>query len=127
MSRECSHPTCGETCRREKKVKKTYQIKRTAVKSKPYKIRQFSKTRQKVNRSYTQKSKDFREENPLCAIHSPDCMGVTHGVHHTKGKATEELLMDEKHWLPACNPCNLYIETHSKWAIENGFKKSKYN
>lgn len=109
--RECNHPTCGETCRRPKKVKKRSYL------------RPFSKKRQKLNVKYGTRSKVFREENRLCVIKSPDCTLYTQGVHHVCGRATKTLLMDERHWLPACNACNLYVETHSEWARENGFKK----
>lgn len=121
-SKECKHPTCsGETCRREKTVKQSYRLKRTPIK------RRFSKKRQRLNTKYSAKSKQFREDNPLCVIHSSDCIRVTQGVHHVKGKATHDLLMDENHWLPCCNPCNLYIETHSEWAKKKGFKKLNTN
>jgi len=33
-TKECKHPTCGIVCRREKKVKKVYQIKKTSLKAK---------------------------------------------------------------------------------------------
>lgn len=123
MPKTCKHATCGDTCRREKKEKKRYELKRTPLKKKPYKLRSFSKKRQRLNTKYAAKSKQFREDNPLCVIHSPDCTHYTQGVHHVKGKATEKLLMDENHWLPACNPCNHYIEANSAWAKEKGFKK----
>lgn len=32
--KQCKHPTCGETCRREKKPKKAYQLKRTPLNKK---------------------------------------------------------------------------------------------
>lgn len=32
--RECKHPTCGDTCRREKKPKKIYYLKRSPIKKK---------------------------------------------------------------------------------------------
>lgn len=34
--KECNHPTCGDTCRREKKPKKIYALKRTCLKKKQY-------------------------------------------------------------------------------------------
>lgn len=125
--RQCKHPTCGETCRRVKKEKKTYRLQRQPIKKKPYKLRQYSKKRSRLNTSYAKKSKSFREDHPLCVIHSPNCTHYTQGVHHVRGKATETLLMDERFWLPACNACNTYIEDHSDWAKQNGFKKTKHN
>jgi hypothetical protein len=40
MSSNCNHATCqGETCRREKKPKKVYQLKRTPLKKRPTPIK----------------------------------------------------------------------------------------
>jgi hypothetical protein len=82
-----------------------------------------SKKREKINAIYGPKAASFRYDNPKCVILSPVCTGATQGVHHVKGKATEELLLDENFWLPACNACNDYIEEKPLWAIANGFKK----
>lgn len=114
-SKQCKHPTCGELCRRIKVVKKR----------KP--IAKFSKKRITVNGQYSIDSRVFRALNPFCAIKSPVCTHRTQGVHHLKGKATIELLMNKKWWLSACNPCNDYVEANSAWAYENGFKLSKFN
>lgn len=114
MSKNCSHATCqGETCRREKKQKKVY------------KIRPFSKKRAKENRKYSVLSKKFIEENPLCMINSPVCIGIAQGVNHTKGRGNNEL-MDVSTWEPSCNPCNGYCESHDKWARDNGHKISRH-
>ncbi len=80
-----------------------------------------------VNVVYNAEAKKFREENPLCRINSPVCTRNTQGVHHVKGKPTTELLLEKKFWLPACNPCNGYIEDHSQWAKDNGFKKPNHD
>jgi hypothetical protein len=93
---------------------------------KRYRIKPFSKKRRCVNREYQKESKKFRQDNPECAIRSPVCIGETQGVHHKKGKASVELLMDKRFWLPSCNPCNTYVEEHDAWARENGFKESKF-
>jgi hypothetical protein len=39
-SKECRHPTCGETCRRTKKVKKIYTLKRTPIRKRSKKKQQ---------------------------------------------------------------------------------------
>lgn len=126
MERECNHPTCGQTCRREKKAKKIYTLKRTAIKKKPYKIRKYSKKRQKTNRNYDVRARLFRIANPLCKINSPVCTGLTQCVHHLKGKATTELLIDEQWWMPGCWACNTYVEDNSDWAFDNDKKLSKF-
>lgn len=35
--KQCKHPTCGDVCRREKKPKKVYQLKRSSIKKAPAK------------------------------------------------------------------------------------------
>lgn len=110
----CKHPTCEGECRRPKKEKKRYVIPKV------------SKKRAIVNRLYDVKARQYRKENPYCKIKSPVCTKITEGVHHMKGKATHQLLMDERYWEPACNACNSYVEAFSTWAYENGHKISKY-
>src|SRR5687768_4799524 len=115
MTTNCRHITCeGETCRREKPQRKIYRI------------RKVSKKREGVNREYFKRSRIFRKANPLCAIKAEGCSKLTEGVHHMRGKENLEKLMDENYWLPACNRCNNYCESHSAWARENGFKLSKH-
>lgn len=54
MSKECHHPTCEETCRRIKKPKKIYAIKRTP-------IRKVSKKQSKIVKDRkTETEKDWR-------------------------------------------------------------------
>ena len=127
-SAECKHPTCsGAACRRPKKEKKTYSLKRTPIKKKPYTINKVNEKRAVVNVEYKAKSAAFRAANPKCQIKSEVCTGKTEGVHHMKGKASHELLLDETYWMAACNRCNVYIEVHDAWAREKGYKLSKYN
>lgn len=115
-SKECKHATCsGDHCRREKKPKAKY--------SKP---KRYSKKRAKINREYAEKAKAFREQHPRCEIQAPGCTGETQGVNHKKGKATTELLMDERYWEGACNWCNSWIEANSEWAYEHGHRISKF-
>lgn len=111
MGKKCKHPTCGDQCRRPKPVKKMYRLKR------------FSAKRRVINRDYNAEAKEFRRLNPVCAINSPDCTKETQGVHHVKGRGKN--LMNKSSWLPACNPCNWYVEGHHQWAVENGFKESR--
>jgi hypothetical protein len=111
MSRQCNHPTCGETCRRPKKEKKRCRLR-------PYSLK-----RQAINKVYNPEARQFVKNNPKCAINSPNCTGRTQGVHHKKGRGS--YLMDKSTWIPACNPCNDYCEDHSQWAIDNGHKESR--
>jgi hypothetical protein len=111
MSRECNHPTCGETCRRPKKEKKIYRLR-------PYAVR-----RMEENKIYNAEAKEFKINNPICAINSPVCIKRTQGVNHKKGRGDH--LMDKDTWEPACNPCNQYCEDNTQWAIDNGHKESR--
>lgn len=94
-------------------------------KKKPTRIRSVSIKRQALNRNYNPAAKKFREENPRCKILSEVCTGETQGVHHTKGRG--KYLMAFETWMPACNPCNEYCESHTDWAKERGFKISKFS
>ena len=123
----CKHPTCGSTCRRALKQKKIYQLKRTPIKRSQKRIAKESKTRAAINRLYEITSRIYRSDHPQCEINSPVCTFFTQGVHHLKGKATDELLLDQQFWMPACNACNGYVEDHSAWAYANGKKLSKFS
>lgn len=96
------------------------------VKKKMRKIKPYSEKRAKVNREYSSRSRPFWKGKP-CGIKSKDCTGQAQGIHHPAGKGTIELLMDENNWIPACNACNLWCESHHAEAIEKGFKKSRLN
>lgn len=45
--------------------------------------------------------------------------------HHMKGKATIELLLDERYWLPVSREGHVKIETNPDWAKEMGFSLSR--
>lgn len=107
----CKHASCGEVCKYPPKEKKKYRIK-------PY-----SDKRKAVNVIYDAEARRFRKDNPNCVIKSPNCTGRTQGVHHKKGRG--KYLLDKSTWLPACNPCNHYVEANHQWAIDNGHKESR--
>jgi len=123
--RECKHPTCGEKCRREKKQKKAYVLKRTPLKRKAYKIKPVADKRRKQNQSYSVKRRQFLDENPYCQINAPGCTRDATEVHHTNGRENERLLIVED-WKASCSNCNGKVEEMSEWAYENGHKKKKH-
>lgn len=91
-------------------------------------IKRESKSRAVVNRLYSKQAKEFRQQNPLCALKIAGvCTKHTQGVHHTRGKATIELLLKQEWWMPACNPCNNWCESHAAEAKEMGFKLADYS
>lgn len=64
--------------------------------------------------------------NTDCQIRSEDCQGVFEGWHHIR-KKTPSNYTDRKNLLRSCNCCNTYMESHTAWAIEQGFVKSKFS
>lgn len=115
------------------KNQKKYKLKKVPLKrpnaflkkKKGYRIPKQSKKRVEENEVYKPISERFRKEHPMCVIKSPVCTKFTQGVHHTEGRVGSDFT-DESKMLPACNACNGYIESHSQWAKENGFKKANY-
>lgn len=99
-----------------------HQYLRTDKKIKP--VKPYSDKRRELNKLYDMEARQYRKENPECAIKSPNCTKYTQGVHHKKGRGKN--LLDKKTWLPACNACNHYVEAHHQWAIDNGFKTRRH-
>ena len=130
---ECKHPTCGDTCRRPKKVPKRYEIKRTPLKRKPVKLKKskpkrVSKKRKNQNDQYSILREKFLGKHDECQIQAPGiCSFSALVIHHTNGRENERLLIVED-WLASCPECNIWIETSAgtKWAYENGKKKKKH-
>lgn len=85
---------------------------------------QYKRKKSDKQKSYETESKLFRSEGTKCEIKSPVCVGAIQGTHHKKGRIGNNLL-DKKHWMRACNPCNDYCEAHPNWAKENGFSESR--
>jgi hypothetical protein len=90
-------------------------------KRKQVKIKPVSDKRAALNKKYAEASRPIWK-GQQCQIRSPVCTGKAQGIHHRKGKATAELLMDQRYWMSACNFCNTYVETHDAWARKMGFK-----
>lgn len=91
---------------------------------KPVKIRQYSKKRQRANREYSAKTRPLWQGVP-CKIRSPECSGLSQGMHHLEGKETIEKLLDTSRMIPACNRCNQFVEANHAWAAAKGFKLSR--
>lgn len=72
-------------------------------------------------RVYTVESKLFIE-GKKCAVF-PDQPATE--VHHKKGRATIELLLDKKHWLAVSREGHIKIELNPEWAKEKGFSASR--
>lgn len=90
---------------------------------KVYRIPKQSKKRIKENKDY---KKDMAEDfKGGCRIKSPVCSGKATGYHHIQ-KTSPLNRNVKKNKIPACDPCNGYIETHKKWAEANGFFISRF-
>jgi len=98
-------------------VKPAQKVARSGVKP-------VSAKRAAINREYAKESRPFWKGKP-CQIRSPVCTGQAQGIHHRKGKATKEDLMDKRYWMAACNCCNAYVETNDAWARKMGYKVSR--
>lgn len=91
---------------------------------KPRKIAPYSKKRQRANREYSAKTRPLWQGVP-CKIRSPECSGISEGMHHLEGKETIEKLLNTDKMIPCCNRCNGYVEQFPKWAAARGFKLSR--
>ena len=111
----CCSPVWGKGyCKKHQYLRTDKQQKRIAT---------YSCKRKEENKIYDAESKEYRKQNPECAIKSPICTGRTQGVNHKKGRG--KYLLDKSTWESACNPCNWYCEQNHQWAVDNGHKESR--
>ena len=68
-------------------------------------MRKVSKKRSRQLREYAKKRKLFLEHNSYCKV----CGGHADQIHHMKGRENE-LLLDERYWLPVDFKCHRIIE-----------------
>jgi hypothetical protein len=119
-SLECKHPTCsGETCRRPKKEKKVYQLKRTPLVKKPYKIKKVSEKRKYNLKQYLEDRIVFLKANPICQANLDCCKKKATEVHHAAGRENDRL-NDQSFWVAICRPCHRWVTENSAEAIELG-------
>jgi hypothetical protein len=74
---------------------------------------------------YRELAAEHLAKNPVCQINSPvhDPLAPVH-VHHKKGRVGK-MLIDSKHFLTACDPCNGFCSDHPDWAMQNGHIASR--
>lgn len=89
-------------------------------------VKKVADSRVGSEKQYKKDSAEFRKKHPICELRTPVCTRKTQGVHHIKGRATVDLLLDQSEWKAACNPCNLWVEQHPKEAKRLGLKKSPH-
>jgi len=134
-----SSPTTNSMSKSNVRYKKTIGVKRIAGRWKPKrklapwmsmkkaigaeKIR-FKSQRQLDRELYSKKAKAYKIEHPNCLI----CMDQnpfvrprkTEDVHHTRGRK-EQLLLDEKYWMPVCRQHHDWIHRNPRMAWAMGW------
>lgn len=99
-----------------------------AVIEQPEPIDKVSEKRAKINKKeYIPKMKQFVKDNQDCQMKTKVCTGTTQCVHHSKGKQSEERLLNMKWWIPSCFACNTWVEMQDGEAREKNLKLSKFN
>lgn len=97
----------------------------------PARIKQKSKKQHREDKKYNKARKVFLEGR--------QCAKCKHTkgtqVHHKKGRKGYAdkwallrgitLLHDQRHWLPVCDQCHTYIETHPDEAKEKGWSETR--
>lgn len=122
MQQNCSIPSCrdfGRYCRLHSKLLQA-EKEPTAIKKK-------SDKRAAIDaKEYLPKMRAFLKKNPICELKFEGCTKKSQGAHHTEGKDSIELLLDESKWMASCNHCNLMAEIKDAEARSKGIKKSKH-
>lgn len=85
------------------------------------KVAQTSEKRKVTLLSYSKQRKLFLQKNMFCGLKLSRCTGGATVIHHTKGKSSEELYLDEKFWMASCWNCNTDVESYDL-AYEKGLK-----
>lgn len=90
-------------------------------------LQKASPKRKAADKLYNKNVNAFKKNNLRCKalLVQAKCTGWTNDVHHMKGKATVELLLDEDNWLPVCRNCHNYLETYPREAVALGLSISR--
>jgi len=102
------------------------QRKAQELENKPIKApKPIAKTSDKMAQAlkiYSVKRRKFLEANPRCEVF-PDKPSIE--VHHGKGRATIELLLDDNYWIAVSREGHDWIHANPKEAMERGFSFSR--
>jgi hypothetical protein len=104
------------------KCKPKQPLKRSRIKQKVYSIAFRSKKRQKQEKEYSSKRKEFLEKFPECEVEN--CDNPANQIHHQKGRIGD-LLTDEKYFLAVCPWCHTWIENNPEQAKEMDYSCSR--
>ena len=117
---------CGNIAERNGKCASCNRLERNAQKPKPKKeaakLPKFSDKMEKALKVYSLQRRLFLEDHPKCAVY-PHLHATE--VHHKKGRATIELLLDEEFWLPVSRIAHHEIENNPHWARSMGYSLSR--
>lgn len=85
-------------------------------------IPKVSNSHLKTLEQYRPKRLAYLEKNPICQLRLSECTREATCIHHTKGKHSIELYLDEKFWMASCVRCNGKVEEIGEKAYELGLK-----
>lgn len=125
LVKDCKHPTCGSTCRRQKKIKKPHVLKRSPLVKKPCKIKPRSDKRAEQENQYSIERVQFLKEHPICEFNE-SCGRESTDVHHTEGRIGD-LLTDFSKCKALCRGHHVWVELHPVKSKEIGLSKSRLN
>lgn len=104
--KQCNHPTCGATCRREKKQKGMPA----------------NSSRQEAFKKYWPAREKYLAEHKFCEC---GCGERSVEIHHKKGKIGA-MLYDVRFFMAVARKCHRKIELNPTWAKEMGYSISRH-
>jgi hypothetical protein len=82
-------------------------------------IKKVSQQQRIKNIEYLKVRQEYLALYPVCEV--PECDLKATDIHHQKGKATVELLMDVNYFMAVCRKHHTVIENNPNWAKEEGY------
>lgn len=123
---ECLHELAkAEKDEKKAESKREKQLaKAKLLKSQPKQaVKKVSDKRKELNHVYNDLAKQFKLDNPTCAVRINGCTGSSEDVHHRKGR--NKYLLDVSTWIAVCRNCHIYIENHPEESKEKGWSESR--
>jgi hypothetical protein len=81
-----------------------------------------SAKRKTEEKEYKKIVAEMLKADKRCELLTPACTKVAQGLHHMKKRGANYL--DRKYLKRACNACNVYVEQHPQYALDNGLSLS---
>lgn len=94
--------------------RKPIERSRTPIKKRSDKMR-------KEDAIYSHKKKEYMKNHPYCEV--AGCGNKADDLHHRKGRGIH--YTDERYFMAVCRSCHQKFDTHTKWAMENGYVLSR--